>query len=94
VRPPRSSAKARGTRGTSLGAARDDTASEPADHSGGRELDFFYLDLDVADVDDVVNALGDLEAQMAESGAPTDQLSLAATLLDRWNDADSSRPAV
>ena len=68
--------------------------SKPADHAGGRESDFFYLDLDAADLDDVVSALGDLEAELVESGAPADRLSLVGTLLGRWNEADSSRPAV
>ena len=74
-----------------LGAA---ALPKPQEHSGGAESDFFYIDLDVADLDAIVSALGDLEAQLAESGAPTDQLGWVARLLDRWNDADSSRPAV
>ena len=67
---------------------------KPAGHSGGPESDFFYLDLDAAGLDEVATALGDLEAKLAETGAPADQISLAATLLDRWSKADRSRPAV
>ena len=62
-------------------------------HSGGPESDFFYIDLDATELDNVVSALGHLEAALAEAGAPADQISLAATLLGHWNEADSSRPA-
>ena len=67
---------------------------KPVGHEGGPETDFLWLDLADEDIDEIVSELADLEASLVLDEAPTQQLSDAGTLLDRWNAAESSRPAV
>ena len=67
---------------------------KPAAHAGGSETDYLWLDLDPADIQEIVSELFDLETQQALDDAPALQLGATASLLDRWNAAESTRPAV
>jgi hypothetical protein len=67
---------------------------KPVEHTGGPDTDFLWLDLAEEDIEEIMIELGNLEASLATDDAPSQQLSDAGTLLDRWNAAESSRPAV
>lgn len=67
---------------------------KPPGHDSGADTDYLWLDLPSEQIDDIVSELGDLEASLAESDAPAIEVSSTGTLLDLWNSAESSRPAV
>jgi hypothetical protein len=67
---------------------------KPVEHTGGPDTDFLWLDLAEGDIVEIMRELGNLEASLVIDDAPSQQLSDAGTLLDRWNAAESSRPAV
>jgi hypothetical protein len=67
---------------------------KPVEHTGGPDTDFLALDLAEEDIDEIVSELGDLETSLAMDDAPSQLLSDVGALLDRWNTAESSRPAV
>ena len=62
----------------------------PPGHEGGAEDDYLWLELPEGALDEIVEELGALEADLAETGAPPG-VGAAADLLDRWNAAESSR---
>ena len=65
----------------------------PAEHAGGSEADYLFLDLDPHDVDALVTAIGAREASLSDAVTDAEGLSLAGTLLDQWSRAESSRPS-
>ena len=67
---------------------------KPLGHEGGADTDFLWLDLAEEEIDEIVRELADLEASLALDEAPVQQLTDAVTLVDRWDAAESSRPAV
>jgi hypothetical protein len=64
---------------------------KPADFSGGEEADFFYLDLPAFIVEEIAEALADVERAVALANEGTPELSFVAGLHDRWRAAESSR---
>jgi hypothetical protein len=64
---------------------------KPSKHESGADSDYLILDLDQGEIEDVVDALGDLESTLALDGH-LDQAEAAGTLLDRWNAAESGKP--
>ena len=63
----------------------------PSEHEGSRETDYLWLDISDETIEEIVDELGTLEADLVETGAPHRTVSVAAELLDRWNAAESSR---
>ena|SRR5688500_10643274 len=64
---------------------------KPSGHDAGPDSDYLILDLEQDEIEDVVDALGDLESTLALDGH-RDQARAAGTLLDRWNAAESGKP--
>ncbi len=62
--------------------------AKPERHEGGPDTDFFVIDLTNDELDALVNALGGLEAGLAQPpGGSPQELTLVADLLDSWNAA-------
>lgn len=58
---------------------------KPPRHEGDANTSHFWIHLSSDEVEAVVNALGDLEAALTDTGAAHSQVSGAADLLDMWN---------
>jgi hypothetical protein len=67
---------------------------KPAHHDGGRDTEFLWLDLAPEVIQEIVDELAALEASLVAEGQGSGRLEAAATLLDRWNAAESSRPGI
>src|SRR3954454_23871819 len=67
--------------------------AKPVNFQGSSENDHFYLDLSQDELEDIGDALADLERSLAMSGTNHAELAFVASLHDKWRDAESSRPA-
>jgi hypothetical protein len=67
--------------------------AKPVNFQGSSENDYFYLDLSEDELEDIADALADLERALAMSGTDASELAFVASLHDKWRDAESSRPA-
>ncbi len=67
---------------------------KPSGHQGGPDSDHLHLELDSDELELIVDALGDQEVSLSDAGEPAPSISQVGTLLDRSNQADSSRAAV
>ena len=67
---------------------------QPVHHDGGRDTEFLWLDLAPKVIEEIVDELAALEADLVTEAQGSGVLEAAATLLDRWNAAESSRPAI
>ena len=71
---------------------RSSPVPKPAEHQGGPETDYLGLDLSPEDIQSIVDALFDLEAELAQDPrTERSDLSSAAALVDLWNGAESTR---
>lgn len=79
-----------------LEALKSDPIEKPELHRGGKETDYFEVDVGAGDVTRILSSLGELEARSVDAdGDTTPMASRYASLLDRWaRYADSSRPGV
>ena len=65
---------------------------KPVEHDGGPDSDFLFLDLSDEEVDAITEAIGDMEASLAQDEATAGtELSTVTTLHDQWLKAESSR---
>lgn len=72
--------------------AKGTPVQKPPKHTGGRESDFLYLDLTELEIEEVFEAVADIEVAHAGAATPDSaKLSDIASLTDRWNGAESSR---
>ena len=64
---------------------------KPRGHDAGPDTDYLMIDLAQDEIEEIVDALGELETALALD-EHTDEARAAGTLLDRWNAAESANP--
>jgi hypothetical protein len=69
---------------------------KPAEHTGGPETDFLFLDLSNNEVEEITEAVGNLEVAVAMDTSPPSrelarEFAAIAALHDQWLRAESSR---
>ena len=58
---------------------------KPTHHEGGKETDYFFVQMAIEDAEEIVEELGTLEAGVVSpEGHTTHQASHYASLLDKW----------
>lgn len=61
---------------------------KPEKHTGGRENDFFLVQLEQQELESIVEKFGDLEvAHVSAEGNTTSEASHYASMLDLWSNA-------